>query len=101
MIKDFKFLSTVLLKSHDGHDIYPDEWFYTVNKEQMISPRFGRVIPKYTIVQRIVVGKFKYRFKPDHDVLWYFKSRHNAEWLIDVWKRHDKWELKQRKRRTR
>lgn len=101
MIKPFKFLSTVLLKSHDGHNIYADEWFYTVNKEQMISPRFGRVIPKYTIVQRIVVGKFKYRFKPDHDVLWYFKSRHNAEWLIDVWKRYDEWELKQRKRRTR
>lgn len=101
MIKSFKFLSIVLLKSQDEHDIYPDELFYTVNKEQMISPRFGRIIPKYTIVPRIVMGKYKYRFKPDHNALWYFKSKHNADRLIDEWKRYDEWELKQRKRRTR
>lgn len=100
----FKFLETHLLKTHDGHYINADEWFYSVNKEPITSPRTGKVIPKYTIVQRIVPIQLKHKFKPDHELLWYFKSRQSAYWLIDIWKGMDKlneWELKQRRRRTR
>jgi len=87
----FKFLTNLfLLKSHDGHSIYCDEFFYTVNKEKMISPRTGKVIPKYTIVTRIVDKRFRTKFKPDHELLWYFKSKPNAYWLIDIWKRQDR-----------
>ena len=86
----FKFLSNdILLKSHDGHFIRCDDWFYSVNKENMISPRSGRKIPKYTIVTRIIDKRFRFKFKPDHELLWYFKSKENAYWLIDIWKRQD------------
>ena len=88
MIKPFKFFSTALVISHDGHNIHCDEWFYTVNKEPMRSPS-GKLIPKYTIVTRIVDKRFKHKFKPDHEALWYFKSKENAYWLIDIWKRQD------------
>lgn len=105
-MKSFKFFSTVLVKSHDGHDINVDEWFYTVNKERMTSPS-GKVIPKYTIVTRIVDKRLKFKFKPDHEALWYFKSKENAYWCIDIWRRQDKeakyeeWFEKIRRRRTR
>jgi hypothetical protein len=88
-MKEFKFFNRALLKSHDGHDIHVDEWFYTVNKEDMRSPRLNKLIPKYTIVQRFILKQFEHKFRPDHEKLWYFKSRENAYWLIEIWKRQD------------
>lgn len=87
-MKPFKFLNCPILKSHDGHDIYAGEWFYSVNKEEFTSIS-GRPIPKYTVVPRRVSHSFKDKFRPDHEKLWYFKSRNNAEWLINIWKRQD------------
>ena len=74
----FKFLNTYLVKTEDGHYIQTGEWFYSVNKEIIISPRSKKKIPKYTIVSRYIPHKFKHIFKPDHNILWYFKERVNA-----------------------
>jgi hypothetical protein len=85
MVKPFKFLRTPLFTAHDGGEIYAGDVFYTMNKEVM-----GDSIPKYTIVRRCVHSKFANRFKPDHQVLWYFRSKNNAEWLREIWKRQDR-----------
>lgn len=90
---EFKFFNRAIVKSHDGGYIHCDEFFYTVNKEKMISPRYNRIIPKYTIVTRYVHNKFKNKFKPDHEALWYFRSKENAYWLIEQWKRQDQIEI--------
>ena len=87
MIKPFKFFRNALIISHDGHEINVGEYFYTVNKEDIILP--GKITPKYTLVTRCIHPIYKDRFKPDHDLLWYFKSKSNAEWLIEQWKRQD------------
>jgi hypothetical protein len=92
-MRDFKFFNSVLLKGHDGHDICVGERFYTVNKEDMVSLRNNRTIPKYTIVERIILKEFERKFKPDHEALWYFKSKQNAEWLIRIWKRQDEFSI--------
>ena len=103
-MKSFKFFNKVLVTAHDGGEIHCDELFYTVNKIELPGIRQDKVIPKYTIVARTVSSKHRDVFRPDHEVLWYFKHKQNAEWLIDIWKGQDKlneWELKQRRRRTR
>ena len=87
MIKPFKFLRSPLLRTHDGHDLYPGEYFYRMNKEHIVTDR--KVILKYTIVQRRIHPIYKDKFKPDPEVLWYFKSKSNAEWLKNVWIRQD------------
>lgn len=90
MVTPFKFLNPPLLRSHDGHEIYAGEWFFSVNKNDMESvTNPGTFIPKYTIVRRRVDPIYKNVFKPDHETLWYFKSESNAEWLINIWKRQD------------
>jgi hypothetical protein len=33
---------------------------------------------------------YRDKFKPDHDTLWYFRSKHNAEYLRDIWIRQDR-----------
>jgi hypothetical protein len=89
-MKDFKFLKNPLIHTHDGEQIYAGDVFYSMNKEDMESVlRPGTFIPKYTIVRRRVDPKYKDVFKPDHEVLWYFRSKNNAEWLKEVWIRQD------------
>jgi hypothetical protein len=87
MIKPFKFLRSPLLRTHDGHDLYPGEYFYSMNKEDIVTDR--KVTPKYSIVQRCIHPIYKDVFKPDHDLLWYFSSKSSAEWLRDIWMRQD------------
>ena len=65
-----------------------DSFFYTVNKYDLKRIN-GEVLPKYTIVRRVVSSLYKDKFKPDHDALWYFKSRQSAEWLTALWKKQD------------
>ena len=88
MIKPFKFLQSPLLYSHEGNPIFVGDVFYSVNKEDIVSFK-GNIVKKYTICTRQIQPKHKDIFKPDHDLLWYFKSKSNAEWLIDIWKRDD------------
>lgn len=84
-MKSFKFLRTPLFTAHDGGEVYPGDYFYTMNKEAM-----GETIPKYTIVSRCIHPKFAYTWKPDHDKLWYFRSMSNAVYLRDIWVRQDR-----------
>ena len=46
------------MKSHEGHDIFCDEYFFSVNKYD-IPKSNGRITPKYTIVERYVDSKFR------------------------------------------
>jgi|LakMenEpi03Aug12_release.lakeMendotaPanAssembly.Ray.scaffolds.fasta_scaffold212126_1 hypothetical protein len=87
-MRQFKFLVEPLLNAHDGGDIYPGQEFYTVNKEELHLRE--RPTPKYSIVRRVVPFKYRHKFKPDHDILWYFRSKSNAEYLINIWKRDDR-----------
>jgi hypothetical protein len=87
-MKPFKFLNSPLLKCHDGPNVYTGEWFYSVNKVDRSSSS-GIPIPKYTIVPRRVLHKDRYKFTPDHERLWYFKSRNSADWLIKMWRKQD------------
>lgn len=87
----FKFFQKKpLIEAHDGGYIYPDEVFYIMNKEDMESKTGKRLIPKYTIVRRIVRKEYEDMYKPDYDRKWYFKSRENAEYLRDIWEREDR-----------
>jgi hypothetical protein len=88
-MKPFKFLRTPLFTAHDGGDVYAGEHFYTMNKEEFPSVN-GGTIPKYTIVTRCIHPKFKDKFKPDHEVLWYFRSIQNAVYLRTIWEREDR-----------
>lgn len=87
-MRPFKFLRCPLTEAHDGGLIFAGEEFYTMNKEEMVSIS-GRILPKYIIVKRIIPKKFESKFKPDHEVLWYFRSKSNAEWLRERWIRED------------
>ena len=88
-MRPFKFLRTPLFTAHDGGDVYVGEVFYTMNKEELQSVVPGRIIPKYTIVTRCIHPKYKNRFKPDYDSLWYFRSESNANYLKDIWEWQD------------
>ena len=87
-MRPFKFLRCPLTEAHDGGLIFAGEEFYTMNKEEMVSIS-GRILPKYIIVKRMVSKKFETKFKPDHEVLWYFRSKSNAEWLKTIWTQED------------
>jgi hypothetical protein len=87
-LRPFKFLRCPLTETHDGGLIYAGDIFYTMNKVEIVSVS-GRIIPKYVIVRRCIPKKFQEKFKPDHEVLWYFRSRSNAEWLKTIWTRED------------
>jgi hypothetical protein len=85
MISNFKFLKKPLLLDYRGDPIYVGEFFHSVNKEDMESlTRPGKIIPKYTIVTRCIQPIHKDKFKPDHKVLWYFKSKAFAEFFVGV-----------------
>ena len=49
-----------------------------------------RQVKKYSMATRFVDSNYKDVFKPDHDTLWYFRSKESAEWLIGLWKKQDK-----------
>jgi hypothetical protein len=89
-MKPFKFLVNPLLTAHDGGEIYCGDIFYSMNKEDLPSVVSGRIIPKYSIVMRCIHPIYRDKFKPDHDTLWYFRSKVNAEWIRDIWKRQDR-----------
>jgi hypothetical protein len=91
-MKPFKFLSkNPLIRAHDGGYIYAGDVFYSMNKDIMESViRPGEYIPKYTIVRRCVNPMYSNLFKPDYDVLWYFKSKQNAEYLRTLWMNEDR-----------
>jgi hypothetical protein len=79
-MKPFKFLNYTLLKTEDGVNIHANEVFYSVNKEDIVRPR--KTIKKYTIVERTIPEDLKHIFKPDNEVLWYFKSKDAARIFI-------------------
>jgi hypothetical protein len=95
-MRTFKFLRNPLLDTHDGGYIFPGEYFYSMNKEEIVrytNTGERKVTPKYTIVQRCIHPIYKDVFKPDHEVLWYFRSKSNAEWLKNIWERDDRMTL--------
>lgn len=88
----FKFLRPPIVKAHDGGYIYPEQYFYTMNKEELThTHQNGKisVTPKYTIVTRFLPKIYQDKFKPDYNTLWYFRSRHNAEYLKGIWETQD------------
>ena len=90
-MNSFKFLRPPIIIAHDGGYIYPEEYFYTMNKEDInyIVGRKVKVTPKYTIVERFLPKVCQDKFKPDYEKLWYFRSKLNAEYLRDIWKREE------------
>jgi hypothetical protein len=92
-MKPFKFLHNPIAITHDGGDIYVEQLFYTMNKEEIVNYTYmgeRRVTPKYTIVTRYVQRIYEDKFKPDYESLWYFRSKQNAEYLKTLWEREDK-----------
>lgn len=91
-MKPFKFLRSPIATAHDGGYIYPEQYFYTMNKEEIVNYTFmgeRKVTPKYTIVTRFLPKIYEDKFKPDYDTLWYFRSRQNAEYLKGIWEQQD------------
>lgn len=91
-MKPFKFLHNPIATAHDGGEIYVEQLFYTMNKEEIVNYTYmgeRRVTPKYTIVRRFVPRIYEDKFKPDYETLWYFKSKQNAEYLRTLWIRQD------------
>ncbi len=92
-MNSFKFLRNPIAKAHDGGYIYVDEYFYTMNKEEIVRYTYmgeRKVTPKYSIVTRFVSKVHEDRFKPDYDELWYFRSISNAEYMKTLWERQDR-----------
>ena len=93
-MKSFKFFNRYLADAHDGGWIDFNETFYTVAKKDywVTFPNGGkrRQVKKYSMATRFVDSNYKDVFKPDHDTLWYFRSKESAEWLIGLWKKQDK-----------
>lgn len=88
----FKFLRSPIIKAHDGGYIYPEQYFYTMNKEELTHTHRGgkiSVTPKYTIVTRFLPKIYRDKFKPDYNTLWYFRSKSNAEYLKRTWETQD------------
>ena len=77
-MRPFKFLRSPIATACDGGYIYAGEHFYTMNKEEFIGVT-GRPVEKYTIVTRRVSKKFETVFKPDYDMLLYFRTKESAE----------------------
>ena len=87
-MRDFKFFVFPLFEAHDGGDVYAGNTFYTVLKEDYTDPR-GKVFPKYTIIKRNISIEKRFKFKVNNDMVWYFRSKNNAQYLIREWKRQD------------
>ena len=83
-MRPFKFFESVLAYSHNDEPIYAGEIFYTMNKEDFQSVVPGRMIPKYTIVRRMVGKHHQNRFKPDYETLLYFKTEEDAQYSKDI-----------------
>ena len=91
-MKPFKFLRSPIAIAHDGGYIYPEQYFYTMNKGELIHTHQGgkiSITPKYTIVTRFLPKIYEDKFKPDYDTLWYFRSKQNAEYLKGIWEQQD------------
>ena len=91
-MKPFKFFRSPIAIAHDGGYIYPEQYFYTMNKEEIVNYTFmgeRKVTPKYSIVTRFLPKIYEDKFKPDYDTLWYFRSRQNAEYLKRIWEQED------------
>ena len=84
MASNFKFFNQILFKGHDGWDIRVGQTYYTVAKQNIIG--FGSSTLKYTIKELVATENFL----PLPEYYWYFGSKSNAEYLIDIWKRQDK-----------
>lgn len=91
-MKGFKFLRRPIAVAHDGGYIYPGDVFYTMNKED-IRKNGLKIwdIPKYSIVKRKIDKKHVKFFKPDYELLWYFRSFHNAKSLKNIWRQQDRY----------
>ena len=91
-MRSFKFFNNYLTKAHDGGWIIPNEWFYTVAKmDYWLTYPSGKrkLTKKYSIAPRYIATRYKDKFKPDHELFWYFRSEENAKWLVNLWKRQD------------
>ena len=91
-MKPFKFFRSPIAIAHDGGYIFPEEYFYTMNKVKLTHNHLrGKIsiTPKYTIVTRFLPKIYEDKFKPDYDTLWYFRSRQNAEYLKSIWEEQD------------
>lgn len=104
MIKSFKFLSvSPLIYSHENEPIFAGEIFYAVPKLDLDLLNGGK-LEKYKITMRFVHNKNRDLFVPDHERLWYFKTKESAELHVHHWKRQDRynnWYEKQIRRRRR
>lgn len=93
-MKPFKFLQKKYIAiAHDGGYIYPEQYFYTMNREELThTHQDGRThtTPKYSIVTRFLPKIYEDKFKPDYDTLWYFRSKQNAEYLRTLWMNEDR-----------
>lgn len=90
-MKRFKFFTEPLFQAHDGGDVYPGETFYTVLKEDYVHR--GVTLPRYSIIERTISIDKRYNFKSNNDMVWYFRSISNAEYLVNIWKRDDRMTL--------
>lgn len=84
-MKEFKFFRQPksIAVAHDGGLIYAGEYFYVMYKEDLLSVS-GDIHPMYTISRRIEDSTYQ----PSYHVFWYFQSRHNAEYLKNIWTRN-------------
>ena len=92
-MRSFKFFERGMVEAHDGGWIMFSEWFYTVAKEDywITYPHSGKrkMVKKYSMAPRYIGARYKDKFRPDHEKLWYFRSEQNAKYLINIWKRQD------------
>lgn len=85
---EFKFFQQKpLFVTMDGHQIFPNESFISVNKHDLNAR--GKVLPALTIVERWPVPKrFANNFKMD-DTLVYFKHLKNAKRYVSLTKKQN------------
>lgn len=89
-MKPFRFLNPPILFTHDGHEVFAGELFFSVSKEDRVSLLgTGNIIPKYSVATRYIVPSDKAKFKPDDEYLWYFKYKTNADWYVNQWKKEE------------
>lgn len=92
-MEKFKFLRSPLLHSHEQKSIYVGEMFFSVAKESywVTWPSGKRTkTKKYSIALRYISPKDRDRFRPNHELFWYFKHKSTAEFYVGIWKRQDK-----------
>ena len=93
-MKLFKFFRSPIAIAHEGGYIYAEQYFYTMNKEELAhTHQDGKisVTPKYSIVTRFLPKIYEKKFKPDYDTLLYFKTMESAEFYksrLEHWDEH-------------